>query len=279
MHLNLTLSCNDHIGLIHKITTEFYKANVNIVKLEEHVEDGHFFIRIRWNNNDGPSISTWNNLINALAKPLNASFFIQDESIKKNLILMCSKESHCILDIVNHIECGHLNVNLIAIISNHHTVAPIADRFNIPFHYCPTTESQRENQEKNIITHLNTYSFDCIGLARYMRILSPQFLSEIKQPIINVHHAFLPSFVGANPYKQAFDRGVKMIGATAHYVNEHLDDGPIISQKTTTVSHLQSVESLKEVGRLSEQQVFFNGLKAHCENKVICFNNRTIVFN
>ena len=277
--MNVIFSCRDQVGLIQKISLVLEKNHANIIKFEEHVEDGQFFSRIQWEDKNSRSLDYWQKQFNSLKTQLNAQAYFKDEQQYAKVVLFCSKPLHCLLDILNHVLLGDLPIEIQAVISNHQDSKLILERMNIPFHYCPTHQLSRDEHEDVLLTTLGNYSFDFIGLARYMRILSAEFLDRLEKPIINVHHSFLPSFIGANPYQKAYNYGVKLIGATAHYVSKDLDEGPIIHQEVVSVSHLEGVEALKLKGKSCECKTFFQAIKKQAENKLVFHKGRVIVFH
>lgn len=277
--MNVVLSCKDQMGLIQQMSLVLAHAQANIIKFEEHVEDGQFFCRFQWEDQSNRSIQYWQNQFQKLLAQLNAQAHFNDERHYAKVVLFCSKPLHCLLDILNHVQLGDLPIRIQAVISNHQDAQPFVERLNIPFHYCPTHHISQEEHEELVLTLLDQYTFDFMGLARYMRILSSDFLQSLNKPIINVHHSFLPSFIGANPYEKAYHCGVKLIGATAHFVTKDLDEGPIIHQEVVRVSHLDSVSELKLKGKSCECKTFFQAIKKQAENKLAYTKGRVIVFH
>lgn len=196
----------------------------------------------------------------------------------KKLALFVSKELHCLQEILWEYESGHLMADLSVIVSNHEDARELAESYNIPFHHIPANKDIRQQAERQQLELLEQYNIDTVILARYMQILTPGFLENYKNNIINIHHSFLPAFIGAKPYERAFDRGVKLIGATSHYVTSDLDEGPIIEQDIHRVNHKDKAEDLKRVGRLVERSVLMRAIKWHVDDRVIVFGNKTIVF-
>jgi len=192
---------------------------------------------------------------------------------------MVSKTSHCLYDLIVRKNEGDLKCDISLIISNHPDLEIIANQFRIPFYYLPVTSETKAEQEAKVMTLLKRFDIDLVVLARYMQILSPNFTSQWHAKIINIHHGFLPAFQGANPYRQAYERGVKMIGATAHYASEDLDQGPIIDQDVVRVNHELSPNGLRDVGKDVERRVLAKAVQAHLESRIILFKNRTIVFD
>jgi formyltetrahydrofolate deformylase len=194
------------------------------------------------------------------------------------MALFVSKYNHCLFDILGRHSAGELNVEIPLIISNHEDLKPIADQFNIPFHHVPFTKENKSAGEAKQIELLKQYGITFIVLARYMQIITPKLISLYQNKIINIHHSFLPAFPGAKPYHSAFKRGVKIIGATSHYITEELDEGPIIEQDIIRVSHINSVEDFIMKGRDLERTVLARAIKLHSERKVMVYSNKTVVF-
>lgn len=275
--ITLTLHCPERSGIVLEISDFLFKKGCNIVALEQHSEDDRFFIRIQWNDNN-----SWKNeahfskdfkLVNNKLGGLFDIYFFRKE---QTLGLFVSKEPHVLLEILNKVELDEFGKTKIPFIISNYDNDIIAKRYNIPFYYIPTKNNPLyEEQQLEIIQQYNP-SF--IGLARYMKILTAHFIDYAHCPIINIHHSFLPSFVGATPYEMAYERGVKLIGATSHFVIPALDQGPIIEQDVTRIKSGYSVEKLKKLGRDTEKKVFSYALKKVLEHKVILYKNRTIIF-
>ena len=279
MSNSLLLTCQDKPGLIYQLTEIFNQKQINITKLEEHVELGRFFVRVQWESREKDSKKAFQESLKPFSDKHKADYTLRLAKESFKLVLFCSKPLHCLLDILNQVQIGDLPLDLVCVISNHEEAKECVEREDIPFYYVPFKQEAREAHEEKIVSVLENYEYDAVGLARYMRVLSPFFLSKITTPIINVHHAFLPSFKGADPYQQAFDRGVKVIGATSHIVTEDLDEGPIIYQDVQNVNHLASKKQLQLLGKESEKIVFSAALRKLAENKMIVFKGKTIVFH
>ncbi len=267
----------DAKGLIYHVTTVLYNNSCNILKQDEYVSpSGLFFMRTEFVSSK--EFDAQNILID-LRKHVpdpEITFRINQKS-KKNVVVLCTKEHHCISEILIRYMFNELNCNVLAVVSNHNVLDDFVSKFNIPFH-CVSAEGQsRDNHEKAVLEVLSQYSIDYLVLAKYMRILTPDFVSHYSNRIINIHHSFLPAFIGANPYKQAFDRGVKIIGATAHFVNNHLDEGPIIAQDTKEVDHRFSAADMAKDGKDIEKMVLIKALKLVLDDRVFIYDNRTIV--
>jgi formyltetrahydrofolate deformylase len=212
-----------------------------------------------------------------LAEGLSATWKIHYRGVPLRMGILVSRHDHCLLDVLYRWQSGELDVAPDCVVSNHPDLAPLAERHGIPFHHIPTSRETRAGAEREILARV--VDTDFLVLARYMQILSGDFLEAYGRDVINIHHSFLPSFRGADPYRQARERGVKIIGATAHFVTEDLDEGPIIEQMVERVSHRDDVETLRRKGRILEQQALANALHAHAEHRVIRYKNQTIVFN
>lgn len=274
------MSCNDRPGIVSILSDIVFRNKGNILDLQQHVEieENRYFMRLSIDNS-----TLTNDSKNKIKEEINNSFIDFDAKIsffdEKNPIsigVFVTKESLPLYDILIKHNSGELNCNIPIIISNHEDLKYIADNFNIPFAYFSIDADSKFDQEKKIIKILKDYKVDLVVLARYMQILTSNFVKNFTS--INIHHSFLPAFKGKNPYKQAWDKGVKIIGATAHYVTEELDEGPIISQDVFPVNHNFSVKKLIEVGQNIERRVLTSALKSHLEHKIIIYKGRTIVF-
>ncbi len=277
--VTLTITCKDKTGIVASVTGFLCKQNANIISLDQHSTDpegGQFFMRVTF------VVPHEENLVTAfeetVARLFDMKWFMHPFSKRKRLAILCSKEEHALLDLLWSWQQGHLNADIPLVISNHASVEKNIAHFETDFVHIPNHHSIREHAEKSMLARLKDYNIDCVVLARYMQILSPHFVSHYPQALINIHHSFLPAFVGANPYQQALDRGVKLIGATAHYVSEVLDDGPIIDQDTQHISHRLTLRDLKILGQTIEKTVLTRAVKYHVEDRVIVHENKTIIF-
>ena len=276
----LKLSCKDQVGIVAKICSILAESNCNIVESKQFTDqkNGNFFIRQSFtllNHNMLPDLK--DNLM-LLAKKLNAEFFLSEIEHPMNTIMLVSKFDHCLNDILFRVRNKSLNLRIKAVVSNHKIAEDIANFSNIPFHYLPIEKTNKLDQEKKLKEIINNNDVQLLVLARYMQVLSEDFTKDYTGKIINIHHSFLPSFKGARPYHQAFERGVKVIGATAHYVTKDLDEGPIIEQDTQEVNHEMMPSDLVLMGRDIEARVLYRAIKAHSERRVFLNDNRTIVF-
>ncbi len=272
----LKIDCSDEKGLIYKISDVIYKNDLNIEKNSEFVDEElkKFFFRARVAGNlDIQEIKT------ALKEilPDDANVYLGVRRAK-NIVLMATKESHCIGDILLKYNSGELNANIQAVISNHDSLRSLVEKFDIPYFYISAENLEREAHEEKVLNLLKEFNPDFIVLAKYMRILTSNFVKPYEGKIINIHHSFLPAFIGANPYKQAHKRGVKIIGATAHFVNNDLDEGPIIAQDVISVNHEQSWKDMQKAGRNVEKVVLSNAIDLAFEDRIFVNNNKTIIF-
>ena len=276
------IQCPDQKGLVSQVSTFFYRKGFNILNCQEHVDvsQDQYFMRIELDMSD----------LNTSRKDLEADFQSFGDPLKLNwsvyytnqlarVALLVTKAPHCLYDILVRHEQNELNCEIPLIVSNHPYLESIADKFRIPFYCLPIkSKEERHEQEQQVIQLLEQNHIDLIVLARYMQILSENFTAAYFGRIINIHHAFLPAFKGANPYKSAYERGVKMIGATAHYASAELDAGPIIEQDVERVTHKNTPRELSQMGADIERIVLARAVKAHLEHRVIINGNRTVIF-
>ncbi|MBK1964063.1 formyltetrahydrofolate deformylase [Campylobacter sp. TTU-622] len=270
----LKISTKDQKGLVYKISQILFENNINIIKNDEFVNEEMFFFRGLLEGEFDKE-----KLLNNLKLIMPCDSFIElYEKRKKDIIIFVTKESHCLGDLLIKHFSNELEANIKAVISNYDILKPLVEKFNIPYHTFSTTDKSKDEQEKEILSCLKNYNFDYLVLAKYMRILSPYFVKCYEEKIINIHHSFLPAFIGANPYKQAYERGVKIIGATAHFVNDCLDEGPIITQDVLPVNHEYTWQEMQKIGRVIEKNVLSKALDLVFEDRVFIYNNKTIVF-
>ena len=273
----ILIDANDEKGLVYKVSTIFFDMKLNILSNSEFVdkENNKFFMR---SVVDGDIDKE--KLAQMLQKALPQSATIKViEPKKKNIIIMATKELHALGDILIRHESGELEANILAVVSNYDTLESLVAKFNIPYVTISHEGLQRPEHEAKIIEAINSFGdVDYIVLAKYMRILNPGFVEEFSNKIINIHHSFLPAFIGANPYKQAYDRGVKIIGATAHFVNNNLDEGPIIAQEVKNVNHDYGWRDMQRSGRDVEKIVLSRALKLALEDKIFVHANKTVIF-
>ena len=281
--ITILIHCVDQKAIIASVTSYIASIEGNIIYLDQHVDadENVFFMRLECEL----SAKKWdletikNDFKINLAIPFNMSWEIYPQEQKPKMALFISKYDHCLYDILGRYSAGELPLEIPLIISNHEDLKPVAERFNIPFHYVPFTKEIKTEGEQQQIELLKRYDIDFIVLARYMQIITPNLVSLYKNNIINIHHSFLPAFPGAKPYHSAFKRGVKIIGATSHYVTEGLDEGPIIEQDISRVSHSHSIDDFIMKGRDLERMVLARAIKLHAERKTMVYNNKTVVFS
>jgi len=271
------ISCPDETGLIYRITSVIYKYNLNIISNDEFVERNltRFFMRTEFSG-----VFDERSLLDELHAILPREVEIKlTENRKRDIVILVTKEYHCLSDLLVHHAFNDLNANILAVISNHDNLKELTEKFGVPFHTVPHANLSREDHEEKVLQILKIYNPEFLVLAKYMRVLSPNFINEYNNRIINIHHSFLPAFIGANPYLRAYERGVKIIGATAHFVNDHLDEGPIISQNVIPVDHTYDAKEMARAGRDVERIVLANALRLVCDERVFVLNNRTIILN
>lgn len=278
----MLISCPDQQGLVAAVTDFLKRHSGNIINLEQHVDrqDGMFFMRVEW---DLETFDLRRDEINAkfgvIADRYSMKYTLRYSDYKPRMALMVSKLSHCFYDLLARYYSGEWNVEIPLIISNHPDMAGVAEKYGIPYHVFEINKENKAEQEAKELELLREYEIDFIVLARYMQVLSDSFVSEYPNRVINIHHSFLPAFAGARPYHNAHARGVKIIGATSHYVTADLDEGPIIEQDVVGVSHRESIDDLVRKGRDVEKIVLARAVLNHVENKVLVHKNRTVVFN
>jgi formyltetrahydrofolate deformylase len=278
----LLLSCPDRVGLVSRISHFIFERGGNILDLDEHVdpEEKDFSIRVAWDMNQfSLSDAELREALAPLMKEFNATWQIKYSEHKANVAILVSKYDHCLHEILWRNNMGEFQVNISLIISNHPDLEPLAEHYQIPFFLFPITKENKEDQENKELKLLAEHQIDTIVLARYMQILSPDFVKHYPNKIINIHHSFLPAFIGSNPYKQAYQRGVKIIGATSHYVTKDLDEGPIIEQDIIRISHKDTLNKLIRKGRDLERLVLARALHHHFEHRVLVKGVKTIIFD
>ena len=273
------VDCLDEPGLVHKITGVLYQRGCNVTRNQEYVdaETARFFMRTEFTADFAPSDAT--EVLAALRGLLPTSAHVRlSRAERPRIVVFVTKEHHCLGELLLRHAFEELGASILAVISNYPVLGPLADRFNVPFHSISHQGISRPEHEARITEVLAEYDPEYIVLAKYMRILGPGFVAQYPHRIINIHHSFLPAFVGAQPYRQAFERGVKIIGATAHFVSEVLDEGPIIAQNVIPVDHSQSPAAMAQAGRDVEKLVLARALRLVFEERVFLLGNRTIVF-
>jgi formyltetrahydrofolate deformylase len=271
------IDANDEKGLVHKVSSIFFNSDLNILSNSEFVdkENNKFFMRSVVDGDTNKK--ELNDAINKVL-PSNSSVKVIEPK-KKNIIIMATKELHALGDILIRHESGELEANILAVISNYDKLESLVTKFDIPYITVSHENLEREAHEQEVMQAIDKFKdIDYIVLAKYMRILTPTFVQAYENKIINIHHSFLPAFIGANPYKQAYERGVKIIGATAHLVNNNLDEGPIIAQEIKHVDHAYSWRDMQRSGRDVEKVVLSRALKLALEDRIFVYANKTVIF-
>ncbi len=276
----LLVSCLDQQGLVAKIANFIYSNCGNIIHADHHtyLEAGLFLSRIEWQLQ---GFNLPKDLIarafNSIAQPLQADWQLHFSDTIPKVAIWVSQQDHCLYDLLWRIQAKELKVKVGLIISNHQKLAKIAEQFGIEYHYLPINQDNKKAQELTQLELLKNANIDLVILAKYMQVLSSNFIQQFPN-VINIHHSFLPAFIGAKPYHQAYSRGVKIIGATAHYVTQDLDAGPIIEQDVVKISHRDTVEDLIRKGKDLEKIVLARGVRLHLQHRVLVYGNRTVVF-
>ena len=281
-YLILHINCPDQRGIIAQFSSILYDHGANVLNLEQHVEPDEklFFMLIHADlKNMEISEDALHEILMAQVKKMNANIQFYYPENRQKMAIFATKEVAPLYDLLIKQKSGELPCEIPCVISNHEDLGKIASQFNIPFHYLPVTPGTKPEQEKQIHDLMQTESIDLLVLARYMQILSSEFIEKYHGKIINIHHGFLPAFKGKSPYRQAWEQGVKMIGATAHYVTAELDEGPIIEQDVVSVSHQHSVQEMIQAGRDIERRVLTSAVIAHLQHRIILDGQRTIIFH
>jgi formyltetrahydrofolate deformylase len=282
----LLLSCPDRQGVVAATAQEIAGQGANIIHAEQYVrgqigsDDSMFFQRIVFDLvREGTSPETFLEAFRPVANDFDMTVDLRDSSVPTPTAIMCSKQPHCLYDLLTRWRSGELAMDLRVVISNHDDHSDIAEHMGVPFVHLPVTKETKPEQEALVLDTLAEHGVDLVVMARYMQVLSDEFISHFPMKIINIHHSFLPAFIGANPYRQAHERGVKLIGATAHYATADLDEGPIIAQDTHHVTHRETVAQLTASGRDVETNVLARAVRAHLEHRVATLGNKTIIYN
>ncbi|MBI2361234.1 MAG: formyltetrahydrofolate deformylase [Deltaproteobacteria bacterium] len=278
----LLMTCQDQKGLVQKISDFIYRRNGNILHADQHIDfgTGQFFSRVEWDleafglarEKIGPEFSR-------LADSLGMQWELRFSDERTRIAIFVSRLDHCLVDLLHRHAIGELHADVVAIIGNHQLLRPVAEQRGIPYHVFPITAGNKRAQEEKELQLLDSLKVDLIVLARYMQILTQAFVSRYPNRIINIHHSFLPAFAGARPYVQAHARGVKLIGATSHYVTPVVDEGPIIEQDVVRISHRDTVDDLGRKGRDLERVVLARAVRLHLERRVLPYGNKTVVFD
>ena len=279
----LLLHCPDQPGILAEVTDFITVNKGNIIYLDQYVDhvENIFFMRIEWELESFlvPQEKIEDYFETLYAQKYGMSFRLYFSDVKPRMAIFVSKMSHCLFDLLARYTAGEWNVEIPLIISNHPDLQHVAERFGIPFHLFPITKETKEEQEKKEMELLAKHKVNFIVLARYMQVISEKMIDAYPNRIINIHHSFLPAFVGAKPYHAAFERGVKIIGATSHYVTTELDAGPIIEQDVVRITHKDTVQDLVNKGKDLEKIVLSHAVQKHIERKVLAYKNKTVIFN
>ncbi|MCQ6264223.1 formyltetrahydrofolate deformylase [Fictibacillus sp. WQ 8-8] len=279
----LLVSCPDKPGIVAAVSQFLYRQGANIVESNQYSTDpagGTFFMRIEFECEDlGENAPNLKEAFTAIAENFEMDWRLSLASQLKKTAIFVSKEPHCLLELLWEYQSGELDAEIALVVSNHEDSRTLVESLGIPYHYIPANKDIRKEVEEKQLQLLEEYQIELIVLARYMQILTPDFVSKHPNRIINIHHSFLPAFIGAKPYERAYGRGVKLIGATSHYVTNDLDEGPIIEQGVERVSHHHNAEDLKRIGRSVERSVLARAVNWHLQDRVIVHENKTIVFH
>ena len=277
----LLVQCPDRKGLDATIAEFIYRYDGNILHFEQHQagEERYYLARVEWDlEGFRLDLKDFDGAFGPIAHKFGMNWVIRMGNCRPRVALFVSKYDHCLVDLLYRQRNGELVCDFAAMISNHMDAKRHAEFYGVPFHHIPVTKESKPQAEAQQIALLRENEIDLVVLARYMQVLSNDFIVRYPQRIINIHHSFLPAFVGAKPHHQAYERGVKLIGATAHYVTEVLDDGPIIEQGVARITHKDSLEDLVEKGRDLEKMVLSRAVRWHIENRILLYNNKTIIF-
>lgn len=288
----LLIDCPDRKGLVARVSGLLYEHGANILHADQHQDHdlGMFFMRVEWSlathaSGDAAKgssrfdLAKFSEAFSTIASDLNMHWQLGVMNVPPRVALFCSQYLHCMVDLLHRWQSRELNCDIRVIVSNHREVEKLAAYHGIPFEYVPVSADKRADSEARQLDILEQHKIELVVLARYMQILSPAFVAKYPAAIINVHHSFLPAFMGARPYHAAHARGVKLIGATSHYVTEVLDDGPIIEQDVARISHRDQVEDLVARGRDLERLVLARAVKWHLDRRILCYGNKTVVFD
>ncbi len=283
MKTTILIHCPDQSGIICTVTGFIHSQGGNIVYIDQHVdkESGELFMRLECEFSESKfTVADFKRKFDSvLTKKYNIEWSIHTYETKPKMALFVSKYNHCLYDLLSRFNSGELDVEIPFIISNHEDLEFVARQFEIPFYHIPVTKFNKKEAENKQLELLKAYQIDFVVLARYMQIITAKIIDAYPNKMINIHHSFLPAFAGAKPYHAAFKRGVKIIGATGHYVTEELDAGPIIAQDTTVVSHTHTIKDFIAKGRDLEKIVLSRAVKLHVQRKTMVYNNKTVIFS
>jgi len=277
----IKLQCKDVEGIVYHVSRFIYELGGNIITSQQYQEelDQRFFTRVRFDlAKVTGSREDLESVFADIARRFNMTWEITYSDRRKRMAIMVSKYDHCLYDLFLRHQYGELEVDIPLVVSNHPDLVPVAEHFNMPFYHISVAQGQKETSEAQTLELFREHEIDFVVLARYMQILTPILLEAYPNKVINVHHGFLPAFKGARPYHQAYEHGVKIIGATSHYASEKLDMGPIIEQETIRVDSSHSIDDMLQMGRDIERQVLAKAVRAHIEDRIIVYKNRTLVF-
>jgi formyltetrahydrofolate deformylase len=279
--LILTLSCPDRVGIVHAVTGFLAEQGCNIIDSQQFGDrdTGRFFMRVHVESTHRPVRAEFlRSAFSSISQRFAMDSQIHDAGAKPRIVIMVSQQGHCLNDLLYRWRVGALPADIVAIVSNHSDFESLAASYGIPFHHIPVTSETKADAERGLLALVDENDVELVVLARYMQILSPSVCEQLSGRIINIHHSFLPSFKGARPYHQAHDRGVKLIGATAHYVTANLDEGPIIEQEVARVDHADDIDALTAIGRDVESLALARAVRWHLEHRVLIDGHKTIVF-
>ena len=276
----LSFKCPDTSGIIHAISGALLSVGANVIEQEQYsdLETGLFFARTRFESPE-ENVAAVRQALSERTATFDPAINLRPESAHRKAVIMVSQYDHCLLDLLYRWEAHELPLDIVGVVSNHETCRPIAERHGVPFTYLPITKDTKPEQEAKLLEIVAGTGADLVILARYMQILSEDLCAALSGRVINIHHSFLPGFKGAKPYHQAYERGVKLIGATAHFVTSDLDEGPIIEQQVARVSHTYTADALAEVGRDMERLALSRAVRLWAEDRVFLNRQRTVVFD
>ncbi len=277
----LVVSCPDRTGIVAKVSNFLTTYNGWITEASYHADqkNGWFFMRNEIKASSLPfDLAGFKNAFAPIAAEFSMNWSVTDSDIRPKVVLMASKESHCLADLLHRWHSQELNAEIVAVISNHEDLRRMVEWHDIPYHHVPVNKENKQDAFAKVESLVDQYETDLVVLARYMQILPKGLCARYSGRVINIHHSFLPSFAGAKPYHQAYDRGVKLIGATCHYVTQDLDEGPILDQDVIRISHSDTIEDMVRLGKDAEKTVLARGVRLHLEDRVIIHENKTVVF-
>lgn len=278
----LTVSCPETNGIVRAVSEFLYQRGATIYEAAQHRDPiiDQFFMRVEFEESASelPAAAQLNTDFAELAESFAMQWQFHELAKPSRILLAVSRHGHCLNDILHRWESGVLPATVAGVVSNHEEMRGLTEWYGLPFYYLPVSHENKAEQEARLLEIIRAESIDLLALARYMQILSADFCAQLPSRIINIHHSFLPGFKGADPYRQAYNRGVKIIGATAHYVTADLDEGPIIEQTVEKIDHNFNIDELRQIGRDAECAAFARALKWHCEHRIIVNGNKTIVF-